>query len=100
MPFPDPTLIETNRQPAGKDDSPEWMGPGGISRKFGLSRSSVYDLIKRGHIRSASLKEPHQRHGKRLVHVGSVRAFLESRVEVVPSPVPHPPLAGPVETGF
>lgn len=62
---------------------PEWMSPGDAAKKFGVSRSTLYDWMNRGKIRNSSLKEKHQRHGKRLVNVESLRAYIEAH-EVKP----------------
>jgi excisionase family DNA binding protein len=56
---------------------PEWMRPGEIAKKFGVSRPTVYEWIKKRYIRSASFKEQHQRHGTRLIEVKSVRDYIE-----------------------
>ncbi len=59
------------------DDDPEWLSPARISAKFGVPRTTLYDWMNRGWITGASFKLPHQRHGKRLIQVASVRAFIE-----------------------
>ena len=45
----------------------------------GLSRSKVYELLSAGEIRSASLRDPGQRHAVRLIDRADLLAFIESR---------------------
>ena len=45
----------------------------------GLSRSKVYELLGAGAIRSASLRDPGQRHAVRLIDRADLLAFIESR---------------------
>lgn len=66
----------------------EWLSPGQVSRIFGVPRSTLYDWINRGHIRSSSFRERHQRHGKRLIHVQSVRDYIEAHVVEPSADVP------------
>jgi len=47
----------------------------------GLSRSKVYELISSKAIRSASLRDPGQRHATRLIDRAALLAFIESHVE-------------------
>jgi len=49
----------------------------------GLSRAMYYQLIARGQIKSASLKQPGKLTGVRLVWLPSVLAFIERHVEPV-----------------
>ena len=66
---------------------PEWISPKNAALKFDVSRATLYDWIARGLIRSASFKERHQRHGKRLIEVASLRKYILSRVEEPPDPI-------------
>ena len=48
----------------------------------GLFRSQLFALVKAGKIKTAAIKAPGQtRTGQRLVHVPSLRAYIESHVE-------------------
>jgi excisionase family DNA binding protein len=49
----------------------------------GISRSKVYELLSSGAIRSASLRNPGQRHATRLICKSSLLAFIESHVETL-----------------
>jgi hypothetical protein len=60
---------------------PEFARLPDIQRLFGLKRGTAYNLLAAGKIKGVSLREPGQRHGCRLIHVASVRAFLTSRLE-------------------
>ena len=47
----------------------------------GVTRAFYYELIKRGAIKSASLKKPGQLRGVRLVWLPSVLEYIENHVE-------------------
>jgi hypothetical protein len=49
-----------------------------------LSRSKIYLLLKEGKIRSASLKDPGQRHATRLIDRADLLRYIESCVDVQP----------------
>lgn len=48
----------------------------GLERKFGIRRSTAYNLVRDGVIRSVSLRRRGRTRGKRLFDVASVRDFL------------------------
>lgn len=62
--------------------SQEWMRLPSKGRDpvFGLSRPWYYDAIKKGLIRSASLRRKGALTGVRLVNVASVRAYIERNI--------------------
>jgi len=60
---------------------PEFARIPDIQRVFGLKRGTQYNLLAAGKIKGVSLREPGQRHGCRLIHVASVRAFLTGKLE-------------------
>lgn len=45
---------------------------------FGFSRSSLYELIKEGKIRSISVRKKGNTRGRRLFDLESIRAYLNS----------------------
>ena len=53
----------------------------GVLALFGLRRSTAYHLYRQGLIQAVSLAENGERRGKRLFHVPSVRAYLNSKLE-------------------
>ena len=55
----------------------EWTDFHGVLELFGLRRSTAYHLDAEGLIKSVSLAE----RGKRLFHVPSIRAYLNSKLE-------------------
>lgn len=59
----------------------EWTDYLGIHLLFGLRRSTAYHLSNEGLIKSVSLAEGGEKRGKRLFHVGSVRQYLNSKLE-------------------
>jgi len=63
---------------------PEFVDLAGLRERFGIRRSLAYLLIEDGAIKSVSLRRAGAAKGKRLIHVGSVREFLQSRMEVEP----------------
>jgi hypothetical protein len=48
----------------------------------GFSRSKLYELDKKGKIRSVSIREPGQRKGTRLFELKSILAFIDSQAPV------------------
>lgn len=74
-------LIELGPVRPSSEIIPEWDRPSKVSAKFGIPRTTLYDWINRGWIKSASFKQPHQRHGLRLIEVKSVRDFIEAHVQ-------------------
>jgi excisionase family DNA binding protein len=58
---------------------PIWLRVPQAVQLTGLSRSKVYELLSAGAIRSASLRDPGQRHAVRLIDRADLLAFIESR---------------------
>jgi hypothetical protein len=52
----------------------------GILELFGIRRSLAYHLVEIGAIKSISLKDEGEKRGKRLFHVPSIRAYLNTRL--------------------
>jgi hypothetical protein len=59
----------------------EWTDYHGIHLLFGLRRSTAYHLSDEGLIKSVSLRHEHEKRGKRLFHVPSIREYLNSKLE-------------------
>ncbi|MEN3939706.1 helix-turn-helix domain-containing protein [Prosthecobacter sp. SYSU 5D2] len=57
----------------------EWMRVKEACAFSCLSKPKLYELMNQGHIKSVALRERGQSKGTRLVSIGSLRAFLESR---------------------
>ena len=55
---------------------PEFCRLGDLRKLFGLNRSYAYVLMNEGKIQTVSLRRPGHKFGVRLVHVASVRAYL------------------------
>ena len=56
---------------------PEYEGPEGIARRFSIGRSTVFELLRAGKIKSVSLKtHPGNVRGRRLCSVASAREFF------------------------
>jgi hypothetical protein len=70
------------RSPAAVLVSPltEWTDYAGIHLLFGLRRSTAYHLSNEGSIKSVSLRHEHEKRGKRLFHVPSIREYLNSKL--------------------
>ena len=64
---------------AGGD--PEFLDAIGVNARFSIRRSLLYELMKRGCVKSASLRRRRQSRGKRLFSVDSIRAFLREQME-------------------
>ena len=61
-----------------RNPSRKWAKPLEAGKIFGLSRTSIYQLINDGKIRSASVPMTGGKRGTRLVDVASVQAYLDS----------------------
>lgn len=59
--------------------NPEWLRVSEACRYSRLSKPKLYQLFKRGLIKTVSLRERGMVRGTRLVSFDSLRAFLESR---------------------
>jgi hypothetical protein len=62
--------------------SPEWARIPRVGQTLeGLFRSQLFALVKKGEIKSAAIKEPGAaRAGMRLIHIPSLRKWIESHV--------------------
>lgn len=56
---------------------PLWLRVPQAVRLTGLSRSKLYELLAAKRIRSASLRDPGQRHATRLIDRADLLAFIE-----------------------
>ena len=52
-----------------------------LERRFGIRRSTAYELINAGKIKSVAVKKKGTRSGIRLIDFGSVRDFLRGNME-------------------
>ena len=57
----------------------EWGRFDDIERVFGLRRSTTYNLLRQGVIRSAAVRRKGARNGVRLIDLQSVRDFLKAQ---------------------
>jgi len=60
--------------------NPIWVRIPARGKLEGFSRSMIYNLIAAGVIKSASIKQPGKLTGIRLVHISSLRAYIEKHV--------------------
>jgi hypothetical protein len=67
--------------PASVHSGSEYAGHAEIRRIFGISRAHLYRLAAEGLVRSACLKKQHAMRGRRLWHIPSIRALLESNIQ-------------------
>jgi hypothetical protein len=56
----------------------EWGRFDELERRFGIRRSTAYELINAGKIKSVAVRKKGTRSGIRLIDFGSVRTFLQS----------------------
>ena len=49
-----------------------------VQQLFGIKRGTLYGLIAEGKIRSITLRKPGRKFGCRLIHLQSVRDFLQA----------------------
>ena len=64
----------------GKIGEPEFCRTADCRNLFGLSRTFAYQLINAGKIKSVCLRKPGARTGIRLLHVASIRDYLNSEM--------------------
>jgi excisionase family DNA binding protein len=69
------------RSAPSSQGTPVWVRVPQAVQLTGLSRSKVYELLAAGRIRSASLRDPGQRHATRLIDRASLLEFIESHVD-------------------
>lgn len=60
-----------------QDSPPEWLRIPEAIRRFGISRTKLYELISSGDIRSVSLRKRGQIRGTRLICYDSMCSFLD-----------------------
>jgi hypothetical protein len=60
---------------------PEFCRMGDLRKLFGITRSMGYLLMNEGKIQTVSLRRPGQKFSVRLVHLASVRAYLNGLLE-------------------
>jgi excisionase family DNA binding protein len=58
-----------------------WLRVPQATALTGLSRSKVYELLAAGRVRSASLRDPGQRHATRLIDRADLLRYIEDRAE-------------------
>ena len=58
--------------------TPEWIRPAQARLQFGIRKGKVYDLIKKGVIRSKLITEPGNARGIRLIDAQSLRDYINS----------------------
>jgi hypothetical protein len=68
--------VTTSPVTAGAGCEAEFLDLKGVERFFGLKRTLIYEFIRKGAVRSVSLRKPGARTGKRLIYVASLRQFL------------------------
>ena len=78
--------VATPAYVAGQD--PEFLDALGVEARFSIRRSLLYELHKRGHVKSVSLRRRGQLRGKRLFSVDSLRKFLAAQPDDI-----HPDLS-------
>lgn len=65
--------------PTATMPEPEWIRIPQASAWCGMCRSSLYQLINEGKVRSVSMRERGTTRGTRLISFPSLKAFLESK---------------------
>lgn len=56
----------------------EWLRPGDVRARYGLSRSYLYELIAENKVHSVVLRRNNRATGARLVSAASLTAWIES----------------------
>lgn len=61
-------------------DTPlEWARVNVAAKRFSISRSSLYELLSAGKIKSRCLRKEGNSRGSRLINVESLRCYIESQ---------------------
>lgn len=60
---------------------PEWLRIPEAVRRFGLGRSTIFELIRTRQIKTALIRKRGNTRGIRLISTDSLRAFVEGFVE-------------------
>ncbi len=63
------------------DQAPEWLKVGDAVRRFSIGRTSIYELIRNGSIKTALIRKRGNTLGCRLISTDSLRAYIERFVE-------------------
>jgi excisionase family DNA binding protein len=61
-----------------KPERPEWLRPKQVPLYFGIGRSTLYELLAAGKIKTVSMRARGAKHGTRLISYDSLSAYLES----------------------
>jgi hypothetical protein len=60
---------------------PEWLKVSDAVRRFSIGRTSIYELIRNGSIKTALIRKRGNTLGCRLISTDSLRQYIESFVE-------------------
>jgi len=72
-----PVLMQTLQDAIGQC-RPEWLRIPDAVRFCGLSRSSLYELIREAKLRSVCLRKRNRARGVRLISADSLSSFIEA----------------------
>lgn len=75
------TLPNERKQLNSFGQDPEWSRVPEAVRRFGLGRSTIYELIRNREIKTALIRKRGNTRGIRLISTDSLRAFVERFVE-------------------
>jgi helix-turn-helix protein len=84
----DTTTLELQKE-INQSIRPAWLKIDDAVRFSGIGRSKLYDLIDRGKIRSACLRDRNKVRGTRIVNVQSLESYI-TKYEDVWSQSPNP----------
>lgn len=63
------------------DDTPEWLKVTDAVHRFSIGRTSLYELIRNGSIKTALIRKRGNTLGCRLISTDSLRSYIEGFVE-------------------
>ena len=72
--------MQENPQSIKSAVQPIWLRVSKASELTSISRSKLYELIAKNAFKTASFRDPGQKHATRLIERESLLAFIESRV--------------------
>jgi hypothetical protein len=77
VPDSDGDRVNQRQQPNSFAQGPEWLRIPEAVRRFGLGRSTLYELIRNREIKTALIRKRNNTTGIRLISTDSLRAFIE-----------------------
>ena len=72
--------VQVTAETQNINNLPEWLRPRDACKRFGVSRSWLYERMAEGRFKSTCLRQRGSVHGIRLISRDSLAAFIEESV--------------------